>query len=159
MPPKAPPSALEKALRLLSMRAYSASELTMRLMRGGYPQKDAEDAVRKCVDHHYVDDRLLAEDCASMWQDRGHGQRSIRCKLRQRGVPEDIAAAVLVESAEHETEAAIFAVNAKLPSLLREPDRRKRRDKALRFLAARGFSGEALKAAMKRLEAAETQAE
>ena len=162
MPAKTPPSALEKALRLLSVRAYSASELTARLLRGGYMREEAENAVRECAARRYIDDELLAEDCATLWQNRGHGVRSIRCKLRQRGVPREIAAAVLAESAEHEAEAAVLAIDAKMPSLLREHDLRKRRAKALRFLAARGFSGEALRVAMKRLDAvgeSETQEE
>ena len=67
MPQKTPPSALEKALRLLSVRAYSAAELTARLRRGGYPREETENAVRECAKRRYIDDALLAEDCAALW--------------------------------------------------------------------------------------------
>ena len=89
-----------------------------------------------------------------MWLNRGHGIRSIRNRLRQKGIPAELAAAAISRSAEEEPLAACRAIESKLPSLLREKDRRKRRAKALRFLAARGFSGTALSAAMKRLDAA-----
>ena len=154
MTPKPPPSALEKALRILSVRACSEAELSARLRRAGYPRNETENAVRECAGRHYVDDELLAGDCAVLWQNRGHGVRSIRCKLRQRGVPEEIADAALAEAAEREAETAVSVVDAKLSAWLREKDRRKRKAKALRFLSARGFSGDALRVAMAHLEAA-----
>ena len=159
MPPKAPPSALEKALRLLSVRALSGAELTVRLRRAGFPPEEVAAAVRECAKHRYIDDALLAEDCAGSWQRRGHGARSIRCKLRQRLIPQELADAALAATAEHETETAENAIEAKLPSLLREKDPMKRKAKALRFLAARGFSPEAIRAAMARLRDAVRETE
>lgn len=150
-----PISALDKALRLLSARAYSSGELNQRLIRAGYPPEEAAAAVEECRQRHYLDDRMFAEDCAGMWLERGHGTRSIRNKLRQRGVSSELAADVLSLSSEHETEAACRAIESKLASLLREKDLRKRKAKALRFLAARGFSGDAVGEAMKRLSAAD----
>jgi len=97
---------------------------------------------------------MFAEDCTSLWLARGHGTRSIRCKLRQKGIGAETAAAALDDLEEREPEAACRAIEQKLPSLLREQDPRKRRAKALRFLAARGFSGTALSAAMKLFSAA-----
>lgn len=154
MTPHRPISALDKALRLLSARAYSSGELTQRLIRAGYPPEETAAAVEECRKRHYLDDRMFAEDCAGMWLERGHGTRSIRLKLKQRGISSELAADVLSISSEHEAEAACRAIESKLPSLLRERDLRKRKAKALRFLAARGFAGEAVGAAMKHLAAA-----
>lgn len=159
MTPRRPVSALDKALRLLSSRAYSSGELTQRLLRAGYPAEEAAAAVEECRKRHYLDDRMFAEDCADMWLTRGHGARSIRQKLRQRGISSELAADVLTLSAEHETEAACRAIESKLPSLLREKDLRKRRAKALRFLASRGFTGDAVGAAMKHLAAADSDSD
>lgn len=153
MPPRRPISALDKALRLLSARAYSSGELSLRLIRAGYPSEEAVAAIEECRKRHYLDDRMFAEDCAGMWLERGHGARSIRLKLRQRGISSELAADVLSISSEDETEAACRAIESKLPSLLREKDLRKRKAKALRFLAARGFAGEAVGAAMQHLAA------
>lgn len=159
MTPRRPISALDKALRLLSARAYSSGELTQRLIRAGYPPEEADAAVEECRRRHYLDDRMFAEDCAGMWLERGHGTRSIRLKLKQRGISSELAADVLSLTSEHETEAACRAIESKLPSLLREKDTRKRKAKALRFLAARGFTGDAVGAAMKRLAAADASAD
>lgn len=151
MPARRPTSALERALRLLSARAHTGSELRQKLLRAGFPPDEVDAAISECEKRHYLDDRLFAEDCTSLWLNRGHGARSIRCKLRQKGIDAELADAALERSEDREPEAACRAIEGKLPSLLREKDPRKRRAKALRFLAARGFSGNALSAAMKRL--------
>ena len=154
MPPRRPPSAMERAMRLLSVRAHTSCELRQKLLRAGFPPDEVDLAVAECEKRHYLDDRLFAEDCTSLWMERGHGARSIRCKLRQKGIDAETAAAALDRLEEREPEAACRAIEGRLPSLLREKDPRKRRAKALRFLAARGFSGNALNAAMKRFAAA-----
>ena len=154
MPPRRPASALERAMRLLSVRAMTGGELRQKLLRAGFPADEVDTAVGECEKRHYLDDRMFAEDCADLWLERGHGTRSIRLKLRQRGVPAEIAEDALKMAGEREAEAACRAVDGKLPALRREKDPRKRRDKALRFLAARGFYGAALSAAMKHLAAA-----
>ena len=159
MPPRKPISALDKAMRLLAVRAYSSGELTRRLLRAGFPADEVDSAIRECETRRYIDDRLFAEDCAEMWLSRGHGARSIGYKLRQRGIAPELAAAAVAASSEQEPEAARLAIQAKLPSLLREKDPRKRRAKALRFLAARGFSGAAAGAAMKILAQAVAEAD
>lgn len=151
MPPRRPTTAMERAMRLLSMRAHTKSELRQKLLRAGFPQNESDAAIAECEKRHYLDDRLFAEDCANLWLERGHGARSIRCKLRQKGISAELAAEALGNSEDTEPEAACRAIDGKLPSLLREKDPRKRRAKALRFLAARGFSGSAVGAAMKRL--------
>lgn len=154
MPPRRPTSALERAMRLLSVRAHTSSELRLKLLRGGFPPDEVDSAVNECERRHYLDDRMFAEDCAGLWLERGHGARSIRCKLRQKGISDELAGDALKLSEEREPEAACRAIDAKLPSLLREKDPRKRRAKALRFLAARGFTGIAVSEAMKHFAAA-----
>jgi len=148
---------MERAMRLLSARAHTGSELRQKLLRAGFPGDEVEDAIKECEKRHYLDDRIFAEDCTDLWLNRGHGIRSIRSKLRQKGIPAELAAAALERSEEAEPEAACRAIESRLQALLREKDKRKRRAKALRFLAARGFSGSALSTAMKRLAAAERE--
>ena len=50
MTPRRPVPALDKALRLLSARAYSSGELTQRLIRAGYLSEEAAAAVEECYD-------------------------------------------------------------------------------------------------------------
>ena len=154
MTPRRPASAMERAMRLLSARAHTGSELRQKLLRSGFPPDEVESAVAECEKRHYLDDRMFAEDCTSLWLNRGHGVRSIRNKLRQKGISAELADAAIIRSEEAEPQAACRAIDGKLPALLREKDPQKRRAKALRFLAARGFSGTALSAAMKHLAAA-----
>jgi len=159
MPPRRPVTVMERAMRLLSMRAHTSCELRQKLLRAGFSATEVDPVISECEKRHYLDDRMFAEDCASLWMERGRGARSIRLKLRQKGIPPELAAAALADTGEQETEAACRAVDGKMPSLLREKDPRKRRAKTLRFLAARGFSGVALSAAMKRLAEAEKAAD
>ena len=141
-------------MRILSVRACSVAELTAKLRRAGYSADDTRQAVEECVKRRYLDDELLAGDCAAMWSERGHGSRSIRYKLRQRGLPEELTESAVAATLDQEEDAAVAAIESRLYALLREKDARKRRAKALRFLAARGFSGTAVSAAMRRLKAA-----
>lgn len=142
-------------MRLLSARGCSVAEMTAKLRRAGYSADDTRQAVEECVRRRYLNDELFAEDCTALWRERGHGSRSIRYKLRQRGVPEAIAENAVAATRDLENDAAVSAIESRLYSLLREKDLRKRRAKALRFLAARGFSGDAISAAMRRLKEAD----
>ena len=94
------------------------------------------------------------DDFTALWRERGHGGRSIRYKLRQRGLPAELAASAVSATQDQEEDSAVSAIESRLYALLREQDPRKRRAKALRFLAARGFAGDAVGAAMRRLKEA-----
>ena len=141
-------------MRILSARGCSVAELTVKLRRAGYPADETQQAVEECVRRRYLNDELLAEDCTALWRERGHGGRSIRYKLRQRGLPEELAESAIAATQEQETDSAVSASESRLYALLREKAPRKRRAKALRFLAARGFSGPAVGVAMRRLKEA-----
>ena len=141
-------------MRILSVRGCSVAELTAKLRRAGYSADDTRQAVEECLKRRYLNDELLAEDCTAMWRDRGHGSRSIRYKLRQRGLSSELTESALAATSERENASAVAAIESRLYALLREKDPRKRRAKALRFLAGRGCSGTAVTAAMRRLREA-----
>ena len=141
-------------MRILSVRGCSVAELTVKLRRAGYSADDTRQAVEECVKRRYLNDELLAEDCTALWRERGHGSRSIRYKLRQRGLSAELTESALAATSDQENDSAVAAIESRLYALLREKDPRKRREKALRFLAARGFSGSAVSAAMRRLKEA-----
>ena len=141
-------------MRILSVRGCSVAELTAKLRRAGYSADNTRQAVEECLKRRYLNDELLAEDCTALWRDRGHGSRSIRYKLRQRGLSAELTESALAATSEQESDSAVAAIESRLYALLREQDPRKRRAKALRFLAARGFSGAAVSAAMQRLKEA-----
>ena len=137
-----PVSALEKAMKLLNSRAYSETELTAKLLQAGFPEPEVESAVNECKRRRFIDDALLAEDYTALLRMRNTGSRVIRQKLIRRGLAAEIAGHTLPEedSAGAEREAAYRALDYKWRLLSRESDLRKKREKAFRYLAGRGFA-------------------
>ena len=137
-----PLSALEKAMKLLSRRALSKKELTEKLFRAGFPAEEVENAVGECCRRRFLDDSMLAEDYTSLLRARNTGSRVIRQKLQRRGLDAELGGDGLLpeeDSAQQEREAAMRALDYKWRLLSRESDPRKKREKAFRFLAGRGF--------------------
>jgi len=150
--PKAPKTAIDKALDLLGVRGFSQRELYLRLRKAEYSHKEAEQAVKECVRRGYVNDELLAQDQAELLHSRGCGCRKIAQKLRAKGVePETITAAVN-QQMESEPEALQSALEFKLRTLTRESDPRKKREKLFRFLASRGFPFDLIRDALENLD-------
>lgn len=139
--PQAPLTALEKAMKLLSRRALSEAELSKKLHTAGFPAPEISEAVDYCRSHRYLDDAALAEDYTSLLRMRNTGSRMIRQKLIKRGLGGETLDNTLPESDSEsaEQEAAKRALDYKLRLLSRENDPRKKREKAFRYLAGRGF--------------------
>ena len=78
------PPVMEKAMRLLAMRGLSETELRQKLLRAGYPPGEAREALAECRKRGYLNDDLLAADCAKSCRDRGLGTRAVRFRLRRR---------------------------------------------------------------------------
>lgn len=138
-------SPLERAMRLLSIRSFSECELLTKLRRAGVVPADAEAAVAECRRRGYLNDELLAEDCAHALSARGSGARLIRMRLRNRGLSAEHVAAALEKTADLEIDSARRALDYKLRMLAKESDPRRKREKAFRFLAARGFSASVIR--------------
>ena len=136
-----PVSALEKAMKILDRRACSASELNSKLRQAGFPEDEVDSAVNECKRRRFIDDTLLAEDYTALLRMRNTGSRMIRQKLIRRGLAAEIIDSALPEenSVTAEREAAIRALDYKWRLLTRETDLRKKREKAFRYLAGRGF--------------------
>lgn len=145
-PPKKIVPPMERAMRLLGQRAFSERELTLRLRRYDcYRAAEIRETVESCRKHGFLNDELLAEDYAQILSERGSGQRMIRYQLKKRGLAEPHVNAALEKSAESEPEAAKRALEYKLRMLSREADPRKKREKAYRFLASRGFTPDVIR--------------
>jgi regulatory protein len=124
--------ATELALRALRHRDRSRRELEQRLVQAGIPADERDGALDRLVASGLVSDERFATERARTLAERGAGNDLIRMDLRRRGVgaeaveeaiaglePEDVRAAELYE-------------------------RRGADAKALRYLAGKGFSREAL---------------
>jgi regulatory protein len=148
---------LDAAARYLEARPRSEAEVQGRLLRLGYRRDLVDEAVGRLVELRYLDDEAFAR----AWVDsrdraRPRGEHALRSELHTKGVDRAVIDAVLGErrddAALHATatgdgtspsadeEAAERLLARKLGSLPREPDARKRRQKAYSLLARSGFS-------------------
>lgn len=81
---------LERALRLLSQRAYSRAELRLKLERLGYGQEAISRAILKLEEYGYLDDKRFAEEYASAkLRLKGMGKLRLRRELVSKGVGEE----------------------------------------------------------------------
>ncbi len=150
--PKAPQTAIDKALNLLGIRAFSQRELYLRLRKAEFSHREAEEAVELCVKRGYVNDELLAQDQAELLHARGCGRRKIAQKLRAKGVDAETIASAVNRQMEAEPEALQSALDFKLRTLTRETDPRKKREKLFRFLVSRGFPFDLIRDALEKLD-------
>lgn len=132
-------SALEKAIRILTVSAKTGHELKAKLLQSGYSPTEAESAIEECIKRGYINDALFAADFAEANLGRGSGCRKIRQKLLRRGIDRELVAQTLEECSASEPESARQALIFKWKSLSREKDPYKKRAKAFRFLAGRGY--------------------
>ena len=138
-------SAMDKAVKILSTAPASEAELRRKLFRAGYPEILVEQAVSECLRRGYINDELLASDCAEFLTMRGTGRRMVKVKLMRRGLDRELVESAIAETdPELELEAARFALEGKLRLLSREKDWRKRKEKAFRFLVSRGYTSDVI---------------
>ena len=134
--------AMDKAMTLLGRRAHSAAELRTKLRQRDFSWKIVNATIAECEHLKLLDDREFAGLYAAELRQRGYGPFRIRQGLMKKGIAREIIDSLLEtsETPESELERALSSLKGKLKALQREPDARKRRDKAYRFLAGRGFS-------------------
>lgn len=90
-----PPPAHEVALRILTAAAQSQASLTDKLSRRGYEPQEISETVAWLVEHGYVDDEKLARGYIAKRRTRGYGDTRIVAELRQRGIPNELASALV----------------------------------------------------------------
>ncbi|MCP3965405.1 MAG: regulatory protein RecX [Lentisphaerae bacterium] len=140
--------AMDKALKLLSMRAHSASELRNKLIKKDISKKLADEVIAECSRLNFLNDELFAQDYTAELGWRGCGRYKIKANLRRKGISQDNIEKALSEAENTEEENAKRAMEFKLRTISREKDIRKRREKVYRFLAYRGFPVDIIKKLM-----------
>jgi regulatory protein len=143
--------ARETALRMLAVRQRTAAELRQRLARKDYPADIAERCVTDLIERGLVDD---GEFAASFARDRVRlrpkGKRRIVQELRARGVSAGDAESAVDDALESEgtseVELARRAATKWSPRSGEDP--RRARARLYAYLGRRGFSGEAIRAAV-----------
>jgi regulatory protein len=147
-----PAQVLDAAARFLEARPRSTAEVRRRLSTMGYRAALVDETLSRLTELGYLDDEAFARSwVASRDRARPRGAHALRRELQLKGVDRELIDEVL---GDRETEAGTGAAAAftsadeaaaerlltkKLPSLLREPDPRKRLQKAYALLARSGF--------------------
>ena len=124
--------AVETALRALRSRDRSTAELDARLAGKGVGETEREQVLETLERIGYVDDERFARARAKQLADRGSGDALIRHDLETRGVAPEVVEAALAELEPERVRAARIVA------------RRGRSVKTARYLASRGFDGDAL---------------
>ena len=151
------------AVRLLARRAYSVASLRKKMLEKQYGTTETEQVIYRFLQHGYLNDHLFAESLAASLHHMGYGKKRIISKLREKGISGEIIQESLEKILEKRAEqdvfshrepdgaekseefdspeesAALKALKSKWRTLKNEPDVRKKKEKALRFLAGRGF--------------------
>jgi SOS response regulatory protein OraA/RecX len=122
----------EVALRALRHRDRSRHELDQRLAQAGIPADERDEALDRLVASGLVSDKRFATGRARTLADRGAGNDLIRTDLRRRGVAAEAVEEAIAGLEPEDTRAA------------RLYERRGSDAKALRYVAGKGFSREAL---------------
>lgn len=171
-----PAVVLATAMRLLERRSRTTADLRGRLTRAGYAAPLVDGAIERLAEIELLDDSAFARAWVES-RDRAapRGERALRQELRLKGVPHDVAEAVLDErreagqpdgaSAAHDGRlaaegsapladeaAADGLLQRRAASLHRIADRRVRRQRAYAILARNGFDPEVAAAVSSRFE-------
>jgi len=148
-------AAFAAAVKILSMRDYTATDLNNKLLDKGCPERLAAAAVAECQKMGYIDDTRYAEDYITDHQRANlRGPLSCRRELLNKGVSREIVAMAIEEFYPPEREVEILAeVLEDARERLSEIDDRlaykKEREKILRRYLNKGFS---LSAVLRSLE-------
>lgn len=142
----------ETALRSLGQRARTRDDLRRRLLSRGHPETTVEETLAWLSERGLLNDELYAQDRTSALQRRRLGGRAIEQKLRQEGVPRELARTTVAQRAAQlpETELArelAAELNARWSGL----DWLRRRNRLYQHLARRGFSSETIEEVLRPL--------
>jgi len=146
------PSAFDFALARLAQRAHSEKELSVKLARAKYSATEIELALESLRSRRYLDDRAYAASFAEravelkLW-----GPDRIRRALAERGLPGEYVESALMRAFPEGEKPVIARALSRFSRRQRSEhlESRDRRQRAYRYLFARGYSPEAIRAALK----------
>jgi SOS response regulatory protein OraA/RecX len=159
---------LDAAARFLEARPRSVDEVRRKLSTMGYRAALVDQVLEKLTELRYLDDDVFARSWVES-RDRAkpRGEHALRRELQLKGVERALVDEVLGERRDVAHERAAAAGDAepagadeaaaerllrkKLPSILREADPRKRRQRAYAQLARAGFGPDVCSAVSRRV--------
>lgn len=153
------------AAALLAARPWSVADLRARLTTLGYPAPLVGTVIERLVDFGYLDDaRYAAAWVASRDRARPRGAAALRRELARKGIDQALIEAALETrevpptdtgsgepGATPDLAAAQRLLARRRHALAREPDPRKRRQKAYALLARNGFDPDVCASAVRAL--------
>jgi regulatory protein len=98
--------AYESAVRFLTRREHSASELLQKLLHKGFEAESAREAIKRCQAYAFQSDARFAEMLCRSRLQQGYGPLRIRQELRHKGVENLLIEETLQHSADHWIDAA-----------------------------------------------------
>ncbi|OJX36437.1 MAG: recombination regulator RecX [Burkholderiales bacterium 68-12] len=137
-----PPLSLKgRALRLLAQREHSRAELAAKLARHVQEGEDLDAVLQDLQAKGFIDEARVAESLLHRRGPRLGTQRLLQ-ELRSKGLSEDLVRAQAAGLRATEFERALAVWRQRFGSPAATPQERARH---MRFLAARGFSGEVVR--------------
>lgn len=132
--------AYDCAIGLLARREHATQELLAKLRSRGYSLEASQDALRKCQEQHYQDEKRFVEAFCQQRIRQGYGPLHIQQELHAKKVEREFAQKILQEQDVCWLEQARKVVLKKFqhPAKPRTPEWQKQ----MRFLLYRGFSKE-----------------
>jgi regulatory protein len=134
--------ALDSAFRILARRDHTCKELAVKLRQKGFDGVAIDGALARCMELGYLDDAKTATIIAGHLAGNGYGPLRVRQTLGQKGLDDASIGKALACCGDEETQvlSARRMLEKKASHLSREADPWKRRQKAYRLLAGRGFA-------------------
>lgn len=141
--------AVDRALRFLTLRPRSESEVRQNLARNGVAPPVVEAAIQRITEIGYLDDRVFAK----LWvEDRMRfkptSPKALRYELKQKGVENAVIDSVL---AELDAEAAAYHAAESQVRKLRGTSQPEFRERLQAFMLRRGFDYSLARKTIKRL--------
>jgi regulatory protein len=126
---KAPATALDRALRLLALKARTEAELDRALKRAGVSDVDRTLALARLRELGYMDDAAVASARARTLLEQGAAPLLVRRRLRAQGVSSGTARAAAEQAAEGASERELLerALEKKLRGRAPRDDKERRR--------------------------------
>ena len=147
----------DRALRLLTVRSRSRSELRQRLLRANFEAEEVDAALDDLEAVGLIDDEAFARELAEHQRRKGLGRRAGLAGMRAKGLDRELAERISDDvTPEDEAERAVEVAANRL-TRLRGLDPESRRRRLLDFLLRRGYDPETARAACLKALAKEDQ--
>ena len=136
-------NAFSAALRLLSRRDRSETELRQKLEQFGFSLSAIDSAVVKCCEYNYLDDNRYAIERARSLMRTGRGVgRKVLFDLRRRGITDELAQQAVVDAESEFSPATLLKqqLQRRFPDFTYTTADQRERRRVIGFFQRRGFA-------------------